>query len=444
MTTSNNKNKTRVFLGVLEICGYYATLQQSLNQLGIPASFVNFVENQFQYQKKENHPKVILFLVRLIRKSFTLRTAPESPLLLKISWFALEFFSRIVVFFWAIFNFNVFIFGFTSSMLWLTELPILKILGKRIIFVFNGSDSRPAYLSGLYYSPDLNSAAKTCIKTALWQKRIIRWIERFADVIINHPPSSHFHEKKFIAWLNVGIPALTETELSTGTIQPPIDSTNSITVRIVHAPSRPEQKGTSIIREIIEKIRGEGHFNIEFIEMIGRKNQEVLTELSRCDFVIDELYSDTPMASLAAEAAFFGKPSVVGGYINSADLGVNARIIPPSEFVHPKDTEKAIRKLISDRPYREDLGKKAQEFVKNSWASQKIAERFLLLIEGTIPEEWFYSPQNINYLYGWGLPEEKIQPLIKTVIQLGGKSALQLSDKPILENKLVKFSETEE
>ena len=44
----------------------------------------------------------------------------------------------------------------------------------------------------------------------------------------------------------------------------------------------------------------------------------ILAELARCDFVIDQLYSDYPLPGLATEAAWFGKPTVVGGYAQYA------------------------------------------------------------------------------------------------------------------------------
>src|SRR3990170_1211052 len=64
------------------------------------------------------------------------------------------------------------------------------------------------------------------------------------------------------------------------------------------------------ILKFIKKMQLKGH-SIELIEIIRKTNAEVLDELSRCDFIIDELYSDAAMAGFATEAAFFGKPAIV-------------------------------------------------------------------------------------------------------------------------------------
>ncbi len=83
--------------------------------------------------------------------------------------------------------------------------------------------------------------------------------------------------------------------------------------RILHAPSHPRAKGTDRIRLAVESLRSKG-YEIEYTELTNAANAEVLAHLHECDFVIDQLYSDTPMATFAAEAADVGRPSVVGGY----------------------------------------------------------------------------------------------------------------------------------
>ena len=83
--------------------------------------------------------------------------------------------------------------------------------------------------------------------------------------------------------------------------------------RILHAPSNPNFKGTEEIRNTIKCLKNE-NIDFEYIEITNASNEKVLAELKACDLVIDQLYSDTPMATLAAEAAYCGKPTIVGGY----------------------------------------------------------------------------------------------------------------------------------
>jgi hypothetical protein len=113
---------------------------------------------------------------------------------------------------------------------------------------------------------------------------------------------------------------------------------------------------------------------------------------------------------------------------------------PPSIFCHPDHLEEAMEKLIVDRSFREELGRKAQEFVMTNWQATKVAERYIMLIEGTIPKEWLYDPKNIEYLHGCGLSEKKAKTIIAAFLKTGGEKSLCLSDKPKLEKMFVKFA----
>jgi hypothetical protein len=167
----------------------------------------------------------------------------------------------------------------------------------------------------------------------------------------------------------------------------------------------------------------------------------------RCDFVIDELYSDTRMAGLATEAAFFGKPAVVGGYARDGDLAIPgaypASQFPPVQFCHPDDLESAIRKLITDVPYRLELGRAAQDYVARHWTPEQVAERFVALIRNEIPDAWMFDPRDIRYLSGVGMPEAVARAGVHRFIDMLGLPALCLSDKPEMERALLAFADGE-
>jgi hypothetical protein len=210
-------------------------------------------------------------------------------------------------------------------------------------------------------------------------------------------------------------------------------------IRILHAPSH-EGKGTDRIRNAIASLEHKGR-RIEYVEIINRPNAEVLLELRRCDFVVDELYSDTIMARFAAEAAFFSKPAIVGGYAEEYDFGtITTDEMPPVHRCLPEDIETAIEKLICDVPYRLALGESAKEFLDRQWSPRVVAARFLRLISNDIPDDWLYEPRNIRYLHGWGLTDEQARTLVRRYIEAGGTSALQLDDKPRLVERFRGFS----
>jgi hypothetical protein len=260
----------------------------------------------------------------------------------------------------------------------------------------------------------------------------IQFIEKNSSMVIASPLSSHYIKGPYINFLVLGIPYYKKNYKNYSARK------LVASVRVLHAPSHPAGKGSVIIRDAINSLKNKGYL-INYVEVVGQSNSKVLEEIENCDFVVDQVYSDTPLAGFATEAAFFGKPAVVGGY----GLEQLRKILPPkffpiSHICHPDDIELAIEKLIVDKVYREDLGFKAYNFVTANWCAGKVAERYAQLIERNIPEEWWGRPEDINYVYGVGLSAKKIRHYVKEIISRGGIGALQIDDKP---NLLKAFSE---
>ena len=424
----------RIFIGLTEIAGYYTNLKQGFDELGVKCTFIDMSDNPFKYGDKQPN-----LCVRLIKYATKKRTStPRYNLLLKVWWICFEKIARVVFFIWALMAHDVFIFGFKSSFFEFRDLPILKMLNKKIIYMFHGADCRPPYISGAFMAASKGITIEECIQLTRKQKQSLRQIERYADIIINAPSQSHLLERRFVLGPLVGLPY---SFSKSGASNPKLPETHK--VRILHSPSRPEVKGTPKIREAIERLKRKD-YPLEYVEIIGKPNAEVLNELARCDFIVDQVYSDTPMAGFATEAAFFGKPAVVGGYAHKEMPQIlPPDKIPPSHYCHPDEIEKALEKLIVNENYRIELGKRAKQFVEANWTPEKVAERYLRLIEGRIPEEWMYHPKDIHYLHGSAISEHRVKQVVRTVIEKGGKEALQLSDKPELERRFIEFAYSE-
>ena len=66
-----------------------------------------------------------------------------------------------------------------------------------------------------------------------------------------------------------------------------------------------------------------------------------------------------------------------------------------------------------NREKRLQLGLEAQRFVLDKWSAVAVARRFLQLLEGDIPEEWWLEPSDVTYLEGWGQSDECSQQNIQ-------------------------------
>ncbi len=420
----------KVFIGLTEVAGYCAGLKTGLHRLGVGCTFIDLNGHPFHYAGNDKPTGLIRWATWLGE-----RRARAGSMSGRVLWKAVQEVLKPLLFLWAVRRHDAFIFVYGSTFLHYIDLPILKFLRKKIIYVFVGSDSRPPYMDGFVFPVDQDIRVRERINAARRAKRAIRSIERYADVIVNQPTTGQFHERAFASGLLIGFPLAQKAGEPAG-----VPRTSPGAVRILHAPSKPRGKGTVAIRGAIESLKRKGH-RIEFVEITGQPHAAVRRELARCDFVVDQLYSDTPMAGFAGEAATFAKPAVVGGYYaEMISRDVPSEAVPPSQYCHPNDVERAIETLITDAAYRRELGAKAQAFVTEMWSPEQVAARYLRLLEGDIPAEWMYEPAGIRYVHGCGLPEDRARELVATVLEVGGTAALQINDKPELEAAFVEFA----
>lgn len=417
-----------------EIAGYYGQLTKGLREKGYAVTFVGGKAHPFGYENsKETQPR----LVALYERVAALRArTPRKKLFRKLLYVGSSDLLRILLFFWALLRFDVFIFGFGSSFFrGNLDLPLLKLFGKRVICnIAHGSDARPPFINGgRLDEKTICSSTHALAKRTKKVKKQCGFIARYADVLIGAPLTSHFLNTSFIDWFRIGVPYKIEQNMNGF-------SKSNATIRILHSPSHPQAKGTPRIRKAIESLQQKGH-NIQLVEVIGQPNSVVLQELANCDFVVDQVYSDTPMAGFATEAAWFGKPAVVGGYgWDILKKHIPEELFPPSQICHPDKLEDAIEQLVTDEAYRLKLGDKARLFVQEKWSAQRVAEKYIRLIDGDIPEEWIINPKNIVYLHGGGVPEDKVREFTRNLILSKGATALQLAGRPELERAFVEFA----
>lgn len=421
------KNKIKVFIGLREVAGYFSNLKAGFEEIGIYAVFLNLGGNRFNYSEGKN-PRWILVLNYIGRK---IGSNFSNNFVLRFIWLTVfqNIFSLVALFI-ALFKYDVFIMGSNSTFFYFLELPFLKLLKKKIIYVFLGSDSRPLYLNGYAYNGRTNP--NFLILLTKIQKQVVKIIEKYADIVINHPPQAHFHEKPFVSFLKIGIPYKEENksvELKNLRIHPK-------TIKIVHIPSKSGPKGSEKFKDIIIKLKE--IYLIEYIEISGIPNSKVIDIISNADIAFDEFYSDTPMSVFGTECAFQGVPVVVGSYYAAyINQDYKKLMQPPSMFVLPEDLEQAIIKLIIDIEYREQLGKDAFDFVSHNWLAKIVAKKYLKLISGDFPKKWLYDPYSLSYIYGCGLSKDQVTKNISTFVDKRGIKALCLMDKPHLEREFL-------
>lgn len=429
--------KIRIFIGFEEIAGYNTNLQEGFHDLGYECRFVNESRHPFGYQGGK--PVLTERLLQYLHDKYNRANNSLKKYLFLLLIGAIHS----ILLLHSIPKYEVFIFSYGKSFLLGYDLPLLKFFHKKIIFVFMGSDSRPPYIDGCIMGPGKEISLKECVDLSQAMKRRITRLEKYAHVLIDNPAAGHFHERRFIQGLIMGIPFKMNNS-SAGSLVTGESHPNPGVVRLLHSPSDPIAKGTGLIRSAVSRLESEG-FSINYREIINQPHERVLQALSESDLIIDQCFSDTPMAMLATEAAWFGKPSLVGSYYSEMiHEDTPERYIPPSYFCHPDELGESLRFLIQDKEYRLDLGRRAKNYVDLRLKPSEVAKRYIRLIYNDIPEDWYFDPEDISYLTGSGLDESRVKAIVRNIIQEYGRSALHLSDKPLLERKFFEFAMSKE
>lgn len=424
----------KVMLGPVEVAGFVASLTSGLRSIGVSAESYVSASHRFGYDLTAKGQPLVVKFWRSLGSFRAKNTSLSLPL--KVALFGFQFALSWLVLFRSIFTFDayIYVFGrtFTNTRF---ELILLRYLNKKIIFVYLGSDCRPPYMSGGHVAGVLPAkAADRVVEASKRMSKTIRFQERQANYIVNAPGTGQFHQKKFVNWFSMGVPVSEAHQPATLDDMP-----TGRAVRILHSPSKPLIKGSDQIRSVITRLQEKG-YSIDFIELKGVPNSKVREELFRCDFVIDQLYSDTPMAFFATEAAHYGKPAVVGGYF-SAFVGdyIASGDLPPSAYVMPDKLEEAVTRLIDDDRYRIELGQSAREFVRARWDNRLVAERYLRLLNDDVPESWMCSPQDLSYVGGCGVAQDHLISMGRYIVDHFGWPAFCLDGKPALERQLAEL-----
>ncbi|MCX7971941.1 MAG: glycosyltransferase [bacterium] len=444
---TENDKKFRIFIGTREVSGYYHRLYKALKKQGYAVEYYCYY-NPFEYASLSDYQNILGKLIYVLTKirygiihkkhKKNLITLLTEKLYLFLIHILIEIISFLILIY-SLFKYDVFIFSFASSIIpypYLIDLPVLKFFKKKIIScVFHGSEARPRYISmyGINRENPTYMDFKEVYKTVKIQKQKLRNIEKYSDIVIGSYLTSHFLKKKFVDYLYIG-------NISPDPPENKKENPNmSNKIKILHAPSKAEMKGTSKIREVVKKLK-QKYQNIEYIEITGKPNEEVIKAIQECSFVVDQLYSDTPLAVLGTEAAIYGKATITAGYVWKELYSIYpSEILTPSYLCHPSEIEEAIETLINNSKLREEIANKVHNFVLKNWSPQIIADKFISIIKNEILESWYTEPIQ-NYAHFCFIDEQLGKKLLKQYLSLFGDKALLLDDKPILKQEFIKIA----
>lgn len=418
-----NITRPRILLGPQEISGYYSSLERGFLDLGVPARLVTTHPHTFQYQQSRRNP----FFARIA--SWAVLKHRESSKFVKSFWALLYVVSSFFLMLWAVFRFDVFIFAWGTSFLpWNLDIPFFRLFGKKVYVVLgHGSEARPPYMSAPPHSryPSNHSELKKLRTDVRRVAASVRRNERFASAVIGMQMTGQFLTKSFIDFYRLGLPTpLTQTRHATS----PESGFRQKNFVVLHVPSNRGAKGSDEIQSVMHKIT-QKFSDVEYRELSGVSHSEIVDAMAAADLIIDQLWSDIPMAMVGTEAAALGKPTIISGYgwpqwEEWARRNGEASM-PPVIRATPSTLKSVVENAIANKKATAQVGLNAKEFVEKVWSPTAVAAKYLSVIAGKSSERWALSPEEVSYLWGAGVSQENVLRMVNALMKSGGSRELR-------------------
>lgn len=437
--------KLRILLGPGDTASFPSRIARALAERGANCWLANFAPNRMT-ASPDQLGKARLWAPRLVR--LLVRLGEGNALERQLAS-ALKAIGRLSVFVWALPRIDVVVFVSGRSLLpGYVDLWLFRLLGKRVVRIFLGTDSRPKFMNGWHTAITDGSRPERAVRrlsaAIQRQRRRVQRMSAWSDVVIENPLCGHFQQRPFINWFEIGLPhdpAFFERAGSAHAASNRAMAPGRI--NILHCPTNPKVKGTREIEEVVQRLIDEG-LPIAYHGVTGVPHAEILDLVKRCDLVIDELYSDAPMAGFASESAAFGKCAIVGGYgwdVLQSRLGVR---MPVNYLISPEPErlEQAIRELVADMDRAAATGAAARAFLETHWHHTAVADRFARILAGRdIPADWWCDPADIRYWQGLGAPDWHRRQVIVALVAAGGQEALGIDPKCAIHEEIRSWPE---
>lgn len=262
--------------------------------------------------------------------------------------------------------------GWLLNRFFRADLFMTRKLGKKIFMTLQGCDARIARKSNIINKWTMCSSGKcslfsTCVEFVDSERLdMIRDILPLCDkVFYLNPEIGHFVSgAHFLPYSNTDIIAI-KPSLPTQTGRP----------RIVHAPTDSGIKGTTLILNALDQLKGQFDFDLVLIE--DKTHAEAMALYRSADLAIDQVLAGW-YGGVAVEWMAMGKP--VAAYIRDSDLGFidqNMRRDIPILQLRPSHLVEDLAAILSKRSQWRQIGEQSRQFVEKWHNPDKIARAML-------------------------------------------------------------------
>ncbi len=247
------------------------------------------------------------------------------------------------------------------------ELPFLSRSNAAIVVTYQGSDSRQEGYCLRHY--DITHAREySTLQLAryrlysLFKRQHISMFGKYADLIYATNPD-------LLNVLPEGAKFRPYTKCEIGKIRPVLFDGPNHRMRIVHAPTSRNIKGTKYIVATIDKLKKEG-FDIDLILVENKTNKEAMEIYKKADVIIDQLLIGW-YGGFAVECLALGKPVIA--YLRETDLDYlpqGMRDDMPIINASPQSLYATLRAILEGKTDLREISHDSVAYV-NTWHSEK-------------------------------------------------------------------------
>ena len=251
------------------------------------------------------------------------------------------------------------------------ELGLLKLLRKKIIIFYQGSDARQNDFCNKNFKikiPYENHSKTGNFKYDEMKRKSINFYSKYASRIYSlNPDLLHMlpSSTEFLPYSNIDIRKW-DTFYTQKSKRP---------LRIGHAPTNQGLKGTFLIKKAVKRLQNNG-FEFEFVVVEGLSFNKAVEIYKTLDILVDQLFAGW-YGGLAVELMSLGKPVVT--YIREDDL----KFIPqemkqelPFFKAEPETIEKVLEQILNlPRAQIFESAIASRKFVEKWHDPRKIAKK---------------------------------------------------------------------
>ncbi|MBL4618139.1 MAG: glycosyltransferase family 4 protein [Robiginitomaculum sp.] len=266
-------------------------------------------------------------------------------------------------------DYDLFHFHFGESLLGanLKDVKWLKLFGKKVFFHFHGCDLRDSKVMHSYpYSGCLNCWPVACSANRDHAVNIAR---KYADgIFVSTPDLIEFMPEAELVLQPMDPIYLQDIVKKAPDLVWP---TPSKPIRIFHAPSHRQMKGTSYLIEAVKQLKKKYKITLEIAE--GIPNAEILKKFGKAHIVVDQLLAGS-YGTFTAEAMASARPVIT--YVRE-DLFSKYPKKPPILSAHIDNITEVLESAIKNKTKTLKMAKAGQKYVLKHHSATAITNQLI-------------------------------------------------------------------